>query len=185
MAAFDPLVTPVDVVKLGRRGSALQDTPGLAQIYDADQKLAWDPQQSFGATGAVLIFHGAKLVEFYVVLRLWLSEHWQAWDTFRPLVQRAPFGKVPLPLTISHPWLTMQGVQQCVVTACGMPSIDEYMLGTIKISFIEYRQVKRALAKPQSEPVAPLDPVDQHIKANVKRADQDNAIVAQAQLTAK
>jgi hypothetical protein len=178
MAAFDPLTTPVDTVKIGRRGTTLVDTPGLAQILDADQKLVWDQQQGYGASGAVVIYRGTKLVEFSIALRFWLSEHWQAWDSFRGLVQRPPFGKRPLPLDISHPWLTMQNVKQCVVTACGLPKLDEYMLGTVTIGLLEYRVPHLALAKPQGEPTEPLDPYDQQIKANAATLDQQAALLA-------
>lgn len=178
MTQFNPLRTPVDVVQIARRGQPVQTTPGLARIYDANQKLAWDQQQGYGASGAVVIYRGTKLVEFSLELRFWLPEHWDAWDTFRPLVQRPPFGKRPTPLTISHPWLAQQEISQVVVTQLDQPVIDEYMLGTVKIGFLEYRVPRIALAKPQGDPAQPLDPYDQEIARNRATIEQQNQELA-------
>lgn len=171
MTAYNPLKRPIDVVTIARRGEPAQATPGLARIYDADQNLAWDQQQGYGASGAVVIYRGTKLVTFGLEIRLWLDAHWAAWETFRPLVQRPPFGKRPSPLTVSHPWLAMQGVAQAVVTKCGQPGLDDTMLGTVKIEFLEYRVPRIALAKPQSDPAQPLDPWEAEIKRNGQTLD--------------
>lgn len=179
MTAFNPLKTPVDVVKLGRRGAALQTTPGLARIFDADQEIVWDQQQGYGAAGAFLIGRGNKLVPFSLELRLFTDAHWLAYDVFRPLVQRPPFGKRAAPLDISHPWLVMQNIKQCVVTKCKMPTLSDDMLGIVVINFLEYRVPHLALSKPEAEAKEPLDWWDQQIK------DRRETIEGQNQLLAK
>lgn len=178
MTAFDPLTTPVDKVRIGRRASVLVETPGLARILGADQIIVWDEQQGYGASGAFLIGRGAKLVHFTLELRFFKSAHWVAWDSFRQLVQRPPIGQRGSPLTISHPWLVMQDVKQCVVSKCGQPELSDEMLGTVKIEMIEYRVPRLTLSKPTGEAAAPLDWWDQQIKNNGQTIDQQNQALA-------
>ena len=178
MAYFDPLTGPVNYVLIGRGGSQPlppQQTPGLADVADADLNVVLDAQQGAGTTGAPLRYRGVELVTFHVIIRLWLSQHWSDWDSFRALLQTPPFGKLPAPLTVSHPWLTMQNISQAVVKSVGQPVLDDHMLATIRIKMIQYKAPRVTYSTVKATPDKPLSAIEKKLKAARLTLEAQNA----------
>jgi hypothetical protein len=177
MSAFDPLTRSVSFAVVGRGGSqpiAGRPTPGVAFITDADAIVVLDAQQGAGTTGAPIRFRGREIIKFKLTIKLWESAHWQAWEEMRGLFQTPPYGKLPAPLTIWHPWLVMQGVSQAVVKQCGQPVLDEYMMGTITILLWEYQRPRVTFATVKAEPDKPLSPIDAKLKAARETLERQN-----------
>jgi hypothetical protein len=181
VTAYDPLVRPISFAVVGRGGSQPipgRATPGVATIVGADSVVVLDAQQGAGTTGAPIRFRGRELIKFKLILKFWESGHWQAWDSMRALFQTPPFGKLPAPLTIWHPWLVMQEVSQVVVKGCSQPVLDDYMAATVTIDMWEYKKPRVSFATVKAEPDKPLSPIDAQLKAARETLERQNQNLA-------
>jgi hypothetical protein len=146
MAAYDPFVTPIDYVLLAGRKS-----PGIATLEGATDKRAWDVRAGYALSGAVTVFRGREISRFTVKIHLIEAQDWIDWDAFKPLVQRPPYGTRPKALAIWHPWLETLDISSVGVEEVGQPEeADDTGHYVVPIKFLEYRQPKLALAKPEA-----------------------------------
>lgn len=177
MSGFNPLQTPVDFILLAEHrrpngppktpSQALQQSPGLAVVRGAEDVRMWDKRQGYGLSGALQIFRGRDLSEFDVTLTLSTDQDWADWASWRQLVARPPFGKIPKALDIWHPWLEEQEIRSCVVLKKGNWEPDGTGAFSITIRFREFRPFTISLAKPTSSATpVDTDPVSQQIAAN-------------------
>lgn len=160
--SWNPLSAPVDYVLLGG-----QRSPGLATIDGASSPRQWDERRGRGTTGATVVFQGIKLAKFTLSIRLITVEDWDAWDSWRQVVQRPPSGQRPRALDIDHPITEMLGIRSVVVEDVGQPKQTGDGEWTIEIKLIEFRPPTPAIARPEAsvdQPNAPTDPVDQVIE---------------------
>lgn len=167
--AFDPLETPIDFVLVNG-----QRTPGIAEVTDADAEVHWDSRQGYGLSGAFPIGGWNELVKFQINIRLITHQDWVAWDAFRRIVKKAPAGKYPRSLNVTHPWLAMQDVSAAVVTGVYQPKpIDDDTVWLARIGMLEWRRPKLQLVKPEAAaPTAPLDPIDAQILSNQQQIEK-------------
>ena len=163
---------------MGVRGQTPKVTPGVAFVEGADIENVLDAQQGAGTTGAPIRFRGQELIKFKIIIKLWLPEHFDAWETFRVMLQTPPFGKLPSPLTVSHPWLTMQNVSQAQVKGVSQPVLDENMLTTITVTMWQYKQPRVTYSTLKSTPDAPLSPIDQKLKAARETLEHQRDLLA-------
>lgn len=137
-AVFDPFANPVDFVVIGG-----QRTPGIARILEADKLRRLHERRGYALSGASVRDLGDQLTHFKVRLTFFTSDHWEAWDAFRPLLARPP-GRSTSALDISHPILDLVGIRSVIPEKTGQPneSEDGY---TIDLGFCEYRNPQPAL----------------------------------------
>jgi len=166
MAGFDPYLTPVDYFLL-----AGQRSPGIATIEGAADKRAWDIRAGYGLSGGITVFRGREISKFSAKIRLIEAKDWQDWDSFKPLVQRPPFGSRPKSMSIWHPWLDFLDISSVGVEEVSQPEEDgDTGAYVIEIKFLETREPKFALAKPEAAAVnKSTDPYDQQIEALTKQ----------------
>jgi hypothetical protein len=159
---YDPYVTPVDHILL-----AGQKSPGIAVVSGAADVRKWDVRAGYGLSGGVTVFRGRELSKFTVTLKLVTAQDWTDWDAFKPLVARPPFGTKPKSMSIWHPWLAALDISSVGVEEVGQPEEDgDTGAYSIAIKFLETREPKFALAKPEAAATSPKsqDPYDQKIE---------------------
>jgi len=146
MTTFDPFTNPVDFVTI-----AGQRTPGLAEIIDADQLRRLIERRGFALSGATVRDGGATLTHFKIRLTFTTSEHWVAWDEFRPLLERPPTrvgGNPRNALDIEHPILALARIRSVIPEKIGQPNKDDTGTWTIELGFCEFRN-----PQPQLDPI--------------------------------
>lgn len=170
---WNPITDPQDWVDLG--GVA---TPGIATIVGASSPRRWDERESYGLSGALVVYHGLKLAHFSIMLRLVTVEHWAAWYAFKPIVDKKPVGKRQGPLDITHPILDALGIRAVVVEDVTQPTQSDDGSWEIEIKLIEYRVPHVALAKAEGAQATPADPEDPVIR---ERLAERNALAKEAE----
>ena len=164
---WNPLDDSVDKATIGG-----QLTPGICEIVGADSPRAWDERTGYGLSGATVYFHGIKLSHFSIRFRLYTTQDWDDWHTFRPLVDRPPIGKRPRSLDCVHPLLEDLGISSIVIEDVLVPEQTDDGEWTIELKVIEFRQPKFGMAKPEGSTATPVDPVEAEIQANSDRIAQ-------------
>lgn len=155
---FNPLTAPVDHVILSGSRS-----PGIATIDGASSPRQWDERRGYGLSGATLVYKGLKLARFSLELRLLTAEDFDAWEAWRPMVQRPPAGQRPQALDIEHPITEMLGIRSVVVEDVLQPKQTGDGEWTVEIKLLEFRAPARAVARPEASadrPTPSTDPVD-------------------------
>ena len=103
---------PVDPLELLNSGEPpIQDfvllggakTPGLAYPTGAGAPVNWDRQKGWGYSGATLIYTGADLSDFDVIVEMWERSHWRDWNDFARVLEKPPVGVRAKALEIVHP----------------------------------------------------------------------------------
>lgn len=90
-----------------------QEAPGLSEVTGAAFPHGWEERKGQGMDGATLARIGAKLVEFKVVVYLWESDHFEAWDVWSvPLYKE---GDQDVPYDVYHPDLAAVRVSEAVI----------------------------------------------------------------------
>lgn len=151
-------------------------TPGvIMEIAGASNPRKWDERAGTGQSGATIVYMGDGLCKFSVKLLLWLPEHFEAWDTFKPLL-KPPTVKKPNALDWWHPYtdLLPVPVKAVAVTDVKAPTQHADGLWSAQIDFIQFRMPKAAGAKPPSGYVDSGDKVDDMI--NGLKKDMDNLL---------
>lgn len=172
MATWNPWDLPVDRVVI--RGAL---SPGVASIENAKRVFKWDQVASYGADAAIAIYRGRLPVAFDIVIRLTTREEYAAWGPFREILLTPPSPGNLKALDIGHPFLYELGVMACVIGEVGQPVDDGTGIYTVRISAIEWRRPRPALATPDGA-ASKGEPED----ANAKLIDQ---LVGQIQELAK
>lgn len=172
--SFNPIGASIDYVTI-----AGQRTPGIAEIQGASSPRRWDQRRGYGLSGATVIFRGLTLAQFKILLRLYTEQDWQDWESFRPIVQRPPFGERPRALDIAHPILADLNITSVVVEDLLQPAQTEDGVWTVEIRLLEYRRPTIALSRPDgSDAQQPGDEVEQRIDRNDARIRQLNQELA-------
>jgi hypothetical protein len=153
--AWCPLSEPIDYVTFaGHR------TPGVADVSGAGSPRKWDERESYGFSGAYVVYHGQNLSHFSVRVRLITEQDWLDWYGFKPIVDRVPLGKIQRPVDIVHPLLGMLGIHAAVVEDVSQALQVEDGIWEIEIKCIEYRSPVLALAAAKGAQATPDDPED-------------------------
>jgi hypothetical protein len=165
-----PLTEPIDFVTFaGHR------TPGIAEISGAGSPRRWDERESYGFSGAFVVYHGQNLSHFSVRVRLITEQDWIDWYGFKPIIDRVPLGKIQRPVDIVHPLLGMLGIHAAVVEDVTQASQVEDGIWEVEIKCIEYRSPRLALAAAKGAQATPGDPED----ARIDEQQKQNAALAE------
>lgn len=163
---WNPITDAVDKARL-----AGIPTPGICEIIGAGSPRKWDERTGYGWSGAWLVYQGIALSHFSIVLTLYTQSDWDDWDTFRPIVARAPIGTRPKAIGVYHPVLAEVGITSLVVEDVKAPQQIGDGEWIISIDCIEWRQPKFGFAKPDGAEATPNDPVDQEIALKLQERD--------------
>lgn len=163
---WNPITEPWDFVDF-----AGQTTPGIAEVVGASTPRRWDERESYGLSGALVVYHGLKLARFSVLIRLYTQQHWDDWYGFKPLVDKVPIGRRQGPLDITHPLLQQLGIRSVVVEEVVQPTQVEDGVWEIEVKLIEYRRPVLSLAKADGAKATPADPEDAEIAENKAQLD--------------
>lgn len=161
--AWNPITSPCDYILLDRKRS-----PGIAEVSGASSIRRWDEREGFGISGAWIVYKGRGLAKFSVTIRLATVDDWAAWHAWRPLVDKLPArrfgaGRDSGSLDIWHPYLEDLDVRSVCVAEVMQPVIAEDGTATVEIKFIEFRQPRMALAKPEGAPAEEVDPIEERV----------------------
>lgn len=157
--SWNPISAPQDWVDFaGHR------TPGLAEIVGASSPRRLDERESYGLSGAFVVYHGLKLAHFSVMVRLYDERDWNDWYAFKPLVDKKPLGRRQGPLAVTHPILAELGIHSAIVEDVTQPSQVDDGVWEIEIKLIEYRRPVTALAKAEGAQATPADPEDAELE---------------------
>lgn len=163
---WDPITSPCDYILLQGEKS-----PGLCDIGDANSPRNWDVQKGHGISGAKCVFTGKDLSKFSVSLRLYTVQDWTDWYAWSPIVLRMPKARIAGQrkadagaLDIWHPLLEHLGITAVCVIDVVAPKQTADGEWTAEIQFLEFRQPKLGLAKPEGAEATPaVDPWDKYI----------------------
>lgn len=135
---WDPITQPVDKIKLSGMWS-----PGLAEVIGASSPRKWNEIDSAGWSGGYVVYQGIRMSKFTVRLALYDTDDWADWQTFKPLVMRAPIGKRPRTHTVWHPQLAEVSISACVIEDVKAPVQTNHGVWLIELPMIESRLPKR------------------------------------------
>jgi hypothetical protein len=152
---WNPITEPQDWVDFAGRS-----TPGIATVVGASSPRRWDERESYGWSGAFVVYHGQNLSHFSVKLKLYTPDDWNDWYVFKPLVARVPLGKRQRPLDIGHPLTQQLGIFAVVVEDVTQAEQVEDGVWEIEIKLIEYRSPRLALAAAKGSEAEAADPED-------------------------
>lgn len=153
---WDPLIEPADRIWLAQKWS-----PGLCEIDGANSPREWEERPGYGWSGSFLWFKGIRLAHFTIRFKLYTSQDWIDWSLFKPLLDRPPVGRRPRALDIWHPLLVDQGIYSVQVEDMGQPTQTADGEWTIEVKFLESREPKYSLSKPDGAKATPADPYEQ------------------------
>jgi len=164
-------------------------SPGALTLSGHDRWKNWDVQAAKGTTGASSNLNGDPIGTFTAAFHLASfqadglpSSDFDAWETFRRVVESMTNGPTPIALPIYHPDLAENGFTE--VSSGGISGAVHDGKGgkTYTIKFIEYKPPKKkpsakATAKPAGSPAGnPATPPDPNAKAKAELA----ALLAEA-----
>lgn len=157
---WNPNEEPVDYVELGG-----QRTPGLAEIIGAGSPRQWDEARGPGLSGARLRFRGLRLSHFILRIRLFTTADFEAWESFRDVVQRPPLGERPRAIDIVHPITAGAGIRSAVVEDVSQLVQTDDGEWTVEIKLIEHRPPVPAAAVVDGSSQATTDPRERRNEA--------------------
>lgn len=165
---WDPITSPCDYILL--QG---QQSPGLCDIVDASSQRNWDVQKAHGVSGAKTVFTGKEPAKFSVTFRLYTVQDWADWYRWSPIALQLPKRRQGGQrqadrgaLEIVHPLLEHVGISSVCVVDVVAPKQTGDGEWTAEIKFLEFREPKPGLAKPdgaQATPVPAADAYEQKI----------------------
>ncbi|AUX23351.1 uncharacterized protein SOCEGT47_038740 [Sorangium cellulosum] len=158
-----------------------QRSPGQAIATGAGSPRNWDERKGYGLSGAFLVFTGDGLAKFQVRLLLWEPQHFAEWESFSALLARPQRGTRPKALDYYHPYHEPLGIKSAVVEDVLQQDQVEPGLWAQDIKFIQYREPRPYLAKPEgstatlNEPKAEdaYDKSIQYLKAQYQNPTDD------------
>jgi hypothetical protein len=167
--ALDPINNPQawDTIQIGQ-----QTSPGVAQVGEWKRAHEWDVKKGKGTLGGTVTFVGRPPAKGPIKFLLWTPTHFQAWDTFRPLLKFDPTKQAVQAVDIFHPVLADIDVTSVVTESIGNIVYEGQGLYSITVEFLEYFPPPRTSAvgtptgsqsnvgtKPITNPGAPADPI--------------------------
>lgn len=123
--------------------------PLLTDVSGAASPRKWDEKQGQGLSGATLVFTGEGLAKPVLRFFAWKSEHFVAWEIFRPIIATVPTKNKSAAISIEHPFLNELGCAAVVIEEEGMWTQASPGLFTKDMKCSQYRAPKPAGAKPQ------------------------------------
>lgn len=159
---WNPITEPQDWVDFAGRS-----TPGIAEIVGAGSPRRWDERESYGLSGALVVYRGLKLAHFSVLLRLFTDQDWLDWYAFKPIVDKVKIGKRQKALDITHPILDGLNIRAVVVEDVLQPEQIDHGVWQIEMKLIEYRVPHIALAKAEGAEATPADPEDAELQEDL------------------
>jgi hypothetical protein len=138
-----------------------QGSPGVCDVSGASAPRNWDIRNGYGLSGATVVYTGDGLAKFTVRLFLWEPQHFDAWESWRPLVRKTPRGVRPKAQDIFHPYLEELGISSVVVEDELQWTQPEPGLFAKDIKLIQFRKPLPALAKPDGSQTKPNEPTAQ------------------------
>lgn len=80
-----------------------QSSPGICEINGFERGWGWDVKEGKGAQGTSPTYTNKQRCEGEIIFYLWTGQHFQAWETFRPLFKYDPTkANTPQPISIFH-----------------------------------------------------------------------------------
>jgi hypothetical protein len=159
---WNPLDNAINYAKF-----AGKKTPGLGMVEGAGSPRAWDERGGYGLSGSTLVFTGLKLSEFTFKIRLYSTQDWNDWHSFKEIVKKPPPRVRPRAIDFWHPFTEDLGIKSVVVLDVSQPEqVDETGVWEISIKLKAYRRPKLTLAKPDGSQAGPVDPIDAMIDRN-------------------
>jgi hypothetical protein len=132
-----------------------QRSPGVARVRAPSSPRKWDERDGHGASGATLVYNGDKIAHFEIEIDLWETQHFDDWDAFKVLLQRAPKGTKPKAMDISHPFTDEHGIASVVVEDLVGPEVSDQGLTTWVVKLAQYRPPTPAQGKPAGSGAQP------------------------------
>jgi hypothetical protein len=165
---WNPIYEPCDYILL--QG---QESPGICELVDPSSPRNWDVQKGLGLSGAFCLFTGRDLSKFSALFHLYELKDWINWYAWAPIALKMPKRRFmgegsrkkgdSGALDIWHPLLEQLGIKAVVVENVIAPKQTGDGVWTAEIKFLEFRQPRFGLAKPEGAEATPVDPVDQTI----------------------
>lgn len=152
-------------------------SPGVATIVGAGSPRTWDKKKGWGYSGATLVYTGADLSDFDVILTIWQKTglQWAQWEAFALVLDLAPVGVLAKSKSIVHPVLNRAplSITSVVIRDVGQWEQSKTGLWTCRIGMTAYRAPMPALGKPNgtipaSGAIAPFA-ADPEIEALMKQ----------------
>jgi hypothetical protein len=157
---FNPITNPVDYILLEG-----QQSPGLAEIVNADSPRKWDKRGGYALEGATLWYRGLDLSAFSIKFRLFTSQDFEQWAVWSRILKRPPARVRPRASAIVHPQLAELGIKSVVVLNLKQAVQEDDGVWMYECQFSDWRKVKLALLKPEgSKTQQSNDPVDRRIE---------------------
>lgn len=125
-----------------------QKSPGLCDVAGAGTPRTWDERKGYGLSGATIVYTGDGLAKFGIKIKLYTTEDFAAWDTFKLLLKKTPRGVRPKAMDISHPLLEELGITSVVVEDLlqGVQTADGEWTYEVKLK--QYRAPLPTIGKP-------------------------------------
>lgn len=174
--AFDPIRYPQeeDIFRIGGVAS-----PGISTFSGFERVYGWEVKKGKGVKGSTVTLNEFPPVEGQVEIQLWLPEHFDAWNAFRPLLKYDPTKKTSTALD----WYqqSTEDIELKSVVCKGFsPRVHKGKgLYVVTVKFIEYNPPpkKSAVATPNGSkggtssgtPGASSDPIADAKQAEIAR----------------
>jgi hypothetical protein len=133
--AVNPIDNPEawDKIEVGN-----QESPGVCKVGEFKRAHEWDIKKGKGTLGGTVTFVGRPPAKGSITFELWLPEHFEQWELFRPLLQYDPTKEKVSAVDIYHPALADIGLTSVVTEAIGNIVHAGKQLYTIAVDFLEY-----------------------------------------------
>jgi hypothetical protein len=123
-------------------------SPGKAILSGVATPWKYDVQESYGRSGAVVVFRGRGIAKFTLTIVMWTRVHFIEWPFFSKLLEPPSFGK-PLVVEMRHPILSSADIKAVAVEQLGQPEKQPNGTWVATIQCLEYRPPLPALVKPR------------------------------------
>lgn len=161
---WNPVDSPIDFYTI-----AGQPSPGVSTLAGAALVFGWEQKKGQGTSGATSKYTGTELASFEAKTQLWLTEHFDAWETFVNPLRQEPGAKA---LDFWHPLTAALGIGAVVVKEIGqLVEEDDTGLFSVTIKFDQYRAPKPGRSAPKGSAAegkqdgAEEDPIEKQIAA--------------------
>lgn len=133
--ALNPIDQPQlwDYITIGQKNS-----PGYCELSEFKREQEFDVKKGKGTVGATVTFTGKPPVKGTIKFFLWTSDHFEEWESFRPLLKYDPTKKAVQAIDIYHPALADIDVKSVVCEGIGSIVHEGKQMYSCTISLLEY-----------------------------------------------